>query len=86
MDDSRTQEPIRVSNEGTDSPRILVNPDQFEAVCRLLAGHNIWYKSAPDEIRASSKRDIDDMIPAIAVIYIRSEDVQGVQQILDAAD
>lgn len=77
MIDMTTEKPLRVSNDGTAGPYIMVPVNQLDAIRRLLDRHAVRYWVEEDVISLNDE-------PEIAVINLgRGADAVAVQAILD---
>jgi hypothetical protein len=78
MNDATTQQPLRVSTDGTAGPYIMVPVSQLDEVKRLLNNRQIHFWVDENAISLNG-------IPEIAVINLgRVADARVVQGILDS--
>lgn len=77
MTDATTQQPLRVSTDGTAGPYIMVPVSQLEEVKALLDRRHIHYWVGENAISLNG-------MPEIAVINLgRNADARAVQAVLD---
>jgi len=78
MNDTTTNKPLSVSQDGTAGPYIMVPVAQLDEVCRLLDGQRVRYSVVENAISLDGE-------PEVAVIDLeRSANAEAVQQILDS--
>jgi hypothetical protein len=78
MTDSRTKKGLRVSNDGTAGPYIMVPVSQLEDIRQLLESRNIPFWVEEDAISL-------DGAPEVAVVNLgRGADPAAVQAVLDS--
>ena len=79
MIDEMTQSSLRVSNDGTAGPYLMVPVTQLDAILNVLDCHKVRYWVDADAISLDNE-------PAITVInFGRSGDAARIQTILDEA-
>lgn len=79
MIDAMTRKPLRVSNEGTAGPYIMLPESQLTDVCQLLDKNGIRHWVEEDVISL-------DGAPYIAVVNLgRGADAEAIQTVLDGA-
>ena len=77
MLDTTTRKPLRVSNDGTAGPYLMVPFSQLDEVCRRLDDHGVRYRVEENVISL-------DGAPEVAVVnFGRGADADRVQAVLD---
>jgi len=79
MNDSTTEQPLRVSTDGTAGPYIMVPVRQLDEVRRLLDGRGIRHWVEENAISLNGA-------PEVTVINLgRGADAGAIQRVLDSA-